>query len=350
MIQRVWYYAMKLYVIAGMRFYFNRIEIHGVENIPRNQALIFAANHQNAFLDALLIATSQPRVVHYLTRAEIFKRPIVKKLLATLNLMPIYRIRDGRQALAMNEEIFKYCSQILAKKETLLIFPEGNHGLWRRLRPLSKGFTRIVYETLLRYPDLPLHIIPVGINYSSHQAYFGNVSIYFDQPVDCRAYFDPGNFQSSSVKLKETLAERMKKIITHIEDPAAYDNLMSQLEASNPDFTKPMEMNKRISSFSPEIHVPIIAKPKRKYKILLPLYFTAWLVNLPMLLLWKRIAKKIIDPPMVGSIKVSVGIFLFPIYYVLVAVGLFSFLDPWIATAVFFLLIFSMPVAQRFYA
>ncbi|NJN41959.1 MAG: acyltransferase [Flammeovirgaceae bacterium] len=351
MIQKIWYYVMWFYVHVGLSFYFRKLKIVGVKNIPRGQAVVFVANHQNAFLDAILLTTSQPRTVHYLVRAEIFKRPIVKKLLATLNLMPIYRIRDGWQSLSQNEEIFKACTKILTSKETLLIFPEGNHSLMRRLRPLSKGFTRIIFETLKQQPDLTLQIVPVGINYSAHQSYYGDVSIHFDIPIDSRKYFDPNDFQGSSVQIKEVVAERMKKLITHIEDLSTYENTLRYLESTQPDFTDPVEINNRIASAQvSEVVETKNGKVKSGFSIFYPIYFIAWLLNAIPLLLWKRMDKKIKDPVMVGSMKSAFAIFLFPAYYLIIAFILFQIIEPWMASVALLILIFSMPLARKFYA
>ena len=73
--------------------------------------------------------------------------------------MPIYRIRDGVQQLGKNQEIFEQCFSILNKQKALMIFPEGSHNRKRTIRPLSKGFTRILYGTLEKYLELNLLLL-----------------------------------------------------------------------------------------------------------------------------------------------------------------------------------------------
>ena len=80
-------------------------------------------------------------------------------------MIPIYRIRDGRESLKNNQAVFDLCSDLLQQKEAILMFPEANHNLKRRVRPLSKGFTRILFNTLLQAPETDIQIVPVGINY-----------------------------------------------------------------------------------------------------------------------------------------------------------------------------------------
>jgi len=351
MIQKIWYRVWWFYVHVGLRFYFRNIKIVGAQNIPKGQAVMFVANHQNAFLDAIILTSSQPRTVHYLVRAEIFKRPFIKKLLASINLMPIYRIRDGWQSLSQNEEIFKACTKILSSKETLLIFPEGNHSLMRRLRPLSKGFTRIIFETLKQHPNLSLQIVPVGINYTAHQTYYGDVGLNFGEPIDSKKYFDVNDFPTSSNRLKDVVAESMKKLTTHIDDSSNYEKIIDQLNANHPDFCDPIEMNRRIASMHDLNSVEKLAvKTKSKYSFLTPVYLIAYLLNAIPLLLWRNVNNKISDPVMVGSIKSAFGIFVFPMYYILVAIILLIVFDAWIATIGLLILIYSMPLARRFYS
>ncbi|MGI9542947.1 MAG: 1-acyl-sn-glycerol-3-phosphate acyltransferase, partial [Cyclobacteriaceae bacterium] len=124
MIKCGWYFFVRACVWLGLRFYFKKLVIKGIENIPTKGPIVFTANHQNAFLDALILATTTMRFTHYLVRADVFKSAWARWLLSTLNMMPVYRIRDGRSALDLNAEIFEKCNTILSKGEALLIFPE----------------------------------------------------------------------------------------------------------------------------------------------------------------------------------------------------------------------------------
>ena len=105
-LKKLWYNFFKIYIQTGLFFFTKNIKISGKENIPKKGAILFAVNHPNGLLDPLLVTTNTPRITHYLVRAAIFKKPIVKKFLATLNLMPIYRIRDGVKEYILVAEMF----------------------------------------------------------------------------------------------------------------------------------------------------------------------------------------------------------------------------------------------------
>jgi len=186
--KRIWYHLVKIYIRTGLHFYFKEIKVIGKENIPKKGALLFVSNHKNALIDPLLIATTTTRNIHFLTRASAFKITLVRWILSTVNMLPIYRLRDGKETLAKNNEIFRKCYNILNKKRSLLIFPEGTHDIRRWVRPLSKGFTRITFGALEQNDALDLTIVPVGLNYSKADAYAESVAIYYGKPIAVNQY------------------------------------------------------------------------------------------------------------------------------------------------------------------
>jgi len=127
MIKKIWFTIVSSFIKLGLFFYTKKITVLGKENIPSKGAVLFAVNHPNGLVDPLYVTTTNHRKNHFLVRAASFKNPIIKKILESLNLLPIYRIRDGIKQLSNNQEIFEKCFKILHKKETLMIFPEGSH-------------------------------------------------------------------------------------------------------------------------------------------------------------------------------------------------------------------------------
>ena len=75
--KKIWLYSVRSYVSIGMFFYFKRIDVFGFENIPKDKPVLFLGNHQNALLDPLLIAIKCGRFSFFLTRAGVFKKPLV---------------------------------------------------------------------------------------------------------------------------------------------------------------------------------------------------------------------------------------------------------------------------------
>ena len=143
---------------------FKRIEIHGLENIPRGR-VIFVGNHQNGLIDPLLIAAFNQRSTTFYTRASVFKNPIVSRILHYLGLLPIFRFRDGGRNLRNNIELFEKGANALIGGEAIALFPEGNHGAERRIRPLKKGVIRLLETIYQKDSSEEVFLVPVGFNY-----------------------------------------------------------------------------------------------------------------------------------------------------------------------------------------
>ncbi len=334
------YFILRAYVKLGLGFYFSSYKTFGRENIPKNGAVIFTANHQNAFLDALLIVGNNGRHTHFLARAEVFKKPFFKWLMSLINMMPIYRIRDGWNALNNNEEIFKACFKILGNDDALLIFPEGNHGFERRLRSLSKGFTRIAFGTLHEHPNLKLKIVPVGINYNRHQGFRTKVSIHYGKALEVAPFYSGPDDHNASLKLRDALSEQMKKLIVHI-DESEYEEKYADLKRFNPDFSELKETMELIANLK-ESKESTYSKPGKS------LFWYLFRVNYIFpLLIWKWISKKVKDPVMLASIKFSVGIFLFPIFLLIQTLAIQLILGNLMLTAFYFLFSLLIPLAIK---
>ncbi|WP_157972787.1 lysophospholipid acyltransferase family protein [Aureibaculum luteum] len=311
--KRIWYQLVKVSISTGLFFYYKKIVVKGKSNIPRKGAVLMVSNHKNALIDPLLIATTSPRDIHFLTRASAFKIGLVKWILSTVNMLPIYRLRDGKQALAKNEAIFNYCFDLFNKRRSLLIFPEGTHDIRRWVRPLSKGFTRIAFGVFEKHPDVQLFIIPVGLNYTNADKFGESVSIYYGKPVLANDFYDQNDFNGSAQKLKDVVSEKMKELTTHIE----IENYVETLEKlGDLDFLQPELVNNQIfySDFKNQ-------RSKENLDDKNPSVFWKGLKGLVTLnsffpmLIYKAIEPKILEPEFVSSTKFAIGITAFPIFY-----------------------------------
>ena len=98
------YRSFKIYCRIVLWFYFKKWQVRNAMTIP-DGPVIFVANHQNAFLDAIIIGCSSPRNPWFLTRANVFQKELVKKILNTFKMTPVYRFRDGFSTLRKNDEV-----------------------------------------------------------------------------------------------------------------------------------------------------------------------------------------------------------------------------------------------------
>jgi len=223
------YSWLRVYISFCLKkIYYRRVQVFHEGELPANIPLILAPNHQNALMDALNVLTNLRQQPVFLARADLFRKPAMAKLLTSLKLTPIFRIRDGKETLKQNDEVFESSVGILERKNIITMFPEGNHGDREILRVLKKGIPRIAFLSEQKHLfTLGLRIIPVGITYSNYYKFRSSVFIYFGKPFgidDFRQSFEK-NPPLAFTAFNEKLAEELKKVMIHIDDDRQYQSL-----------------------------------------------------------------------------------------------------------------------------
>jgi hypothetical protein len=92
-------------------------------------------------------------------------------------MLPVYRISEGAENLGNNYSTFDACQQIFSANGIVLIFSEGRCVNEWHLRPLKKGTARLALAAWQQ--DIPLEILPLGINYSSFKHFGKTVVLNF---------------------------------------------------------------------------------------------------------------------------------------------------------------------------
>ena len=99
-------------------------------------------------------------------------------------MIPIHRLSEGREYLALNDATFEKCGDILAGGGIVLIFVEGLCVNQWALRPLKKGAARIAWNVLkVHHIKDELNILPVGINYNGFVESGKRVIVSFSSPI-----------------------------------------------------------------------------------------------------------------------------------------------------------------------
>ena len=324
----LWYYLFKAFIKTALFFYTKQIKVVGKENIPKKGAILFTSNHPNALIDPLIIATHNPRIQHFLVRAAVFKNPYIKRFLATLNLMPIYRIRDGKSELSKNQAIFNQCFEILKNEKSLLIFPEGSHNRKRTIRPISKGFTRIVFGTLDKYPETKITIIPVGLTYQNASVFPSKVALHYGKPIVANNFYNAEEINTSIKQLKEQVSSQLMELTVHIDDTENYTESIAKLNTAQVDFTDVETVN----WITKKKTFPPIKKAKAELTLL---KFIILLNSIIPYFIWKKSSKKIIDIEFVDTFRFGIGTVLVPLFYLLQSLVLYYFFGRKIAAIYF---------------
>ena len=89
----IWLHSLRFVLKIGLFFYFKQFKVVGKSTIPTDKPLLILGNHQSALIDPLLLAVSFKQFAYYLTRAGVFQKKLVKAILNSVNMLPVYRIR-----------------------------------------------------------------------------------------------------------------------------------------------------------------------------------------------------------------------------------------------------------------
>ena len=126
-----------------------RVEIVGRENVPRRGALIVAANH-SSWIDTVLIAMAVPRVVHYLTVAQMYNYWLFRPFMRMFGAIPIPE--SGGAAGVLKTSI-----DILKRGRAFGIFPEGQLSPDGRIGRAREGIGLVAQRA--GAPILPVALI-----------------------------------------------------------------------------------------------------------------------------------------------------------------------------------------------
>lgn len=396
----LFYSILKPYVDFVTKIYF-RTTVHNFKKVPKDDIIIYAPNHQNALMDALAILASVHTEPVFLARADIFKKKTIEKILTFLRILPIYRIRDGKESLGNNDAIFRKTIDVLKNKNGLVILPEGTHGDKRRLKTLKKGIARIAFEAEEANDfNLDIKIVPVGLDWSNYINFRSKLFINFGDPIPVSDYYE--EYKQHPARgmnmLRERVAEELKKHMIHIESEDYYEMFDEIRYLYLPKMMKKMgfESKKQPNRFyaqkeiiaklndlvrdKPEEAKKLSEKTSRYTELLKKLHFRHWVVQKPiystagiflrtlcMILLFPIylvggiinylpykipvwLTNNIKDTQFISSVRDVAGLVLFTFYYLGLIIASF-FIDQawWIKLSVIIALPFAGLFAFHYY-
>jgi 1-acyl-sn-glycerol-3-phosphate acyltransferase len=387
------YELLRLYVRFAFWLSHKQITVSGKENIPKGKPIIFAPNHQNALMDPLALVCTNNLQTVWLARADIFKSKTTRSILNFLKVWPVYRIRDGKENLANNEEIFAKVNQLLEEKQSVALFPEAAHSGRRQMLPHKKAIPRITLEAEAQNNfSLELQIIPVGISYSHYWNFNRSLLVQYGEPITIENFwFDyEMNPQKAMMDLRDLIREKLEALVIEINSSNYYEEYELVRQLAGKSLVKPKFFSKKkaLQQFRAEKELidklEILEKESPKhfeelinqlhhyqqslndakctdnkvenaqksgkivipFKILLallslPIFAYGFLTNaLPFYVPRAWIGRKVKDKIFTSSFNYVLGLIIFPSYYLTIYFVLFH---PRYATAVSLLLIALMP-------
>ncbi len=211
------YQLVKIISRYCINIYYSKLEISGLENIPKDMPLLLAANHPTGFLEPLIIACHLEKSVHFITRGDLFSNKILGPFLRTTNQIPIFRFKDGIAGLRRNQQSIEAAKNALSNGGMLLMFVEGRTEDIKMLKPLQKGMARI--STALHQQGLEHRIIPIGVNFVDTVSFRSRVMLNFGMAIDPHPIISKSDDERKIYKdLNEKISTEIKNNMIHVED------------------------------------------------------------------------------------------------------------------------------------
>ncbi len=171
----------------ALRIFFRRIEVAGLERVPRQGACVFVLNHPNGLVDPAFLLCHAPRRVSFLAKSTLFKTPLLSFFVRAFDAIPVYRKQDEGEDTSKNRETFERAAALLKSGGTIAICPEGVSHNEPSLRPLKTGAARIALGAAWAVGDgetLGLKIVPAGLYYTAKTSFRSAALLYFGDPLD----------------------------------------------------------------------------------------------------------------------------------------------------------------------
>jgi 1-acyl-sn-glycerol-3-phosphate acyltransferase len=198
---------LKLFIRAALWLFCAEINTKNKYLLNTSGSLLIIANHPNSFLDAIIIGSRYNRRIHFLARGDVFTKTHHRFLLRLLNMIPVYRLREGKEFLHLNEYAFVESARLLKNNEAVLIFIEGTCLNTNALQPFKKGTTRILQACNAENLFPQIHL--AGIAYNNFKGIGKRVNLCIEPFTQTTAILTP----KDRVDFNNTIFEKLSALI-----------------------------------------------------------------------------------------------------------------------------------------
>lgn len=183
-----------------------RLEVHGLENVPKDNRYIVCPNHLST-LDPPLMVAVMPRSVSFMAKKELFDIPFLRWWIDWLGAFAVNRESLGPSTV-------KTVQTIRESNWVLGMFPQGTRGVPGEIRGVTKGFAGLA--KLTKCDILPVGII--GSNEVKRWPFTGKIIVNIGKPI-------PYNKNTDIVK--EKWIEEIQKLtgFKYIEEEQPADKI-----------------------------------------------------------------------------------------------------------------------------
>lgn len=171
------------------------LEVTGTHHIPKDGGVLICSNHIDN-LDPPVVGVTSPRPIHFMAKAEIFKVPILGKILPQINAFPVKRGMSDREAL-------RKALSILKEGHVLGIFPEGTRS---KDGKLGKGLSGVGFFALRS----DCVVVPCAI--IGPYKMFKKVKVVYGEPIDMESLRkEKASADEATEKIMESIRSLIEK-------------------------------------------------------------------------------------------------------------------------------------------
>jgi 1-acyl-sn-glycerol-3-phosphate acyltransferase len=226
----VLYWVLRWIAGNALRWYYRDIRVVGAERVPRTGPAIFAVNHPNALVDALVAGCVVPRRLRLTGKATLFEQPVLALLLRTAGVIPLRRVSDElkrraqmdtaeRVSSGRNAEAFRALSDVLAEDGAVLIFPEGKSHSEPSMAPLKTGIARIALEARDVRGVRGLCIVPIGLVFERKDLPRTRVLVQVGEPIAVDSFDNTAGSGRPVEALTALVEERLRDVTLNFSSP-----------------------------------------------------------------------------------------------------------------------------------
>ena len=152
---------------------FYKLEVTGLENIPKSGRTVICSNHVGN-LDPVLLTAVIPRKLNYMGKKELFDNKFIGYWIKKLGAFPVDRDSTGLRAI-------KIAIKLLKEDKVFAIFPEGRRTQSEGDNVAKPGIAMISVKG--KSSITPIHI-------DTQYELFKKIKINIGSPIHFDEYFD----------------------------------------------------------------------------------------------------------------------------------------------------------------
>lgn len=165
-----------------------KIEVEGLENIPKDGNIIFSANHTSNW-DPIVFSIISPRKIRWMGKQELFDHRLLGSFLGKLGVFPVKRGETDVVAI-------KTAFRVLKDNEALGLFPEGTRIDGFNIENANPGVSMISVRS--KTPIIPIYI-------DSDYRLFSRIKINIGQAIDYSKSIEGKPTQEEYKKISQDL-------------------------------------------------------------------------------------------------------------------------------------------------